>query len=136
MKVVIVLVVVLLIGVFALKFTRSSAESFDPAAQGKETRAKIQRGDTWTDVLEKAGDPSRWRAGTSDLDFNYNDKYEADTRDVIAKGIENHEYGFGFSFLYRFGSAVTFAVNFDETGRFMNIQDKVSARELAEELGG
>ena len=136
MKAVIVVVLVLLIGVLVFRFATSSTESFDPAAQGRETRAKIQRGDTWTDVLEKAGDPSRWRGGTSDFDFNYIDKYEVDTRDVIVKGIENGDYGLGFSFLYRFGSEVTFAVNFDETGKFTNIQDKVSAKELAEELGG
>jgi hypothetical protein len=136
MKVVIVLVLVLLVGLLVFRFAATSTESFDPAAQGLETRAKIQRGDTWTDVLEKAGDPSRWRAGTSSFDFNYIDKYEADTRDVIARGIENGEFGLGFSFLYRFGTEVTFAVNFDGTGNFMNIQDKVNPKELAEELGG
>jgi len=136
MKLVIVLVVVLVVGFVAFQYARTSVESFDPAEQGAEVRAKVETGQTWTEVLEKAGEPARWRPATSDFDFNYLDRFEADSRDEIAKGIEEGDYGLGFSFLYRFGNEVIFAVNFDERGTVMNIQDRESPKDLMKAFGG
>lgn len=96
--------------VVALKFTASSVtEGFDPAEQGREARAAVQNSSSWTEVLDRLGDPSRWRNGTSDFDFSYVDN-DCD--------------------------AATLAVNFDRTGKFTNVQDKEGKGALMDAAGG
>ena len=127
----IILLVVLVGAVFlVIQLTSSSIdESFDPAQQGRETRAIVKECASWTEVLERAGAPSFWRPDTSDFDFVYTDRFEEGTRDKIAQQMERNQVPYGFSFLYKYG-AVTFAVNFDRNGNLSNIQDKESQADL------
>jgi hypothetical protein len=107
----------------ALYLTKSSVESSpDPATQGRETRAMIEQCRTWTEVLERAGEPRRWRDAFSNFDFNYKEDFTPETRDQIAKRIAESGFDEGFSFLYRFTRDTTFAVNFGRDGNKLNIQ--------------
>lgn len=133
------IVVVVLIGgaVVAYRFTTSSvAEGFDPAEQGRQARAAVESCKTWTETIDRLGSPKRWRNGTSDFDFNYVDRFDESTRGAIATGLGKNDFQYGFSFLYNYGDAVTFAVNFDRTGKFMNVQDKEGKHALMDSAGG
>lgn len=134
-----VIVVLVLAGVIFLVvyLTGSSVkEGFDPTQQGKEARAAIKEGDTWTKVMEVAGKPSKWKEGDSAFEFRvgydtFEDKTQAEISDRLSKGDMST-----FCLLYRFSEASTFAVNFDKSGRVMNIQDKESKADLTESMGG
>ena len=80
--------------------------------------------------------PQFWRDDHSAFDFFYTDRYTPETRDEIAKNLADGKYQYGFSFLYRYSDAVTFAVNFDGLGNFLNIQDREGKGKLMEEAGG
>jgi hypothetical protein len=135
MKVFVVLLI-LVVAAFVFLFLKGfwEQEAFDPTQQGEDARAAIKIGSAWTEVIEAAGEPSRWKEGASDFDFvsGYT-PFDAEGRDTIRKGLEKKELEEGFSFLYRFSDAATFAVNFDSNGTAMNIQKKQSKKEL---LGG
>ncbi len=134
------LVVVLLIGVGAFVLVKykdsTDAAADNPSQQGRETRAKIVKCTNWTEVLDRAGAPRKWRKATSDFDFNYRNRFDDSTRDAIVKMLKDNQLSYGFSFLYRFSDAVTFAVNFDEVGAMMNIQDREGQSALMDEAGG
>ncbi len=131
MKVVVIIVLLAIAGVCLLVYSGSSIEeSFDPTQQGKDARAAISDCATWTEVIDKIGEPSFWREGASDFDFLYKTRYEAGARDEIAGMMENGDLQFGFSFLYKYSASATFAVNFDRNGKKLNIQDKMSAKDL------
>ncbi len=133
MKILVVLVLVAGVVVGALYFGGTSTQGFDPTQQGKDARAAIKIGAQWTEVIEAAGEPQFWRGGPSGFDFVYNDRYEEGTREEIATKLEQKKLGYGFSFLYRYTDAVTFAVNFDGYGEAINIQDKEGKSDL---MGG
>ena len=123
--------------VVALKFSASSVtEGFDPAEQGRQARAAVESCASWTEVLDRVGVPSRWRDGTSSFDFSYVDRFNETTRDQIARELEKNGFEYGFSYLYDYGDAVTFAVNFDRTGKFTNVQDKEGKGALMDAAGG
>ncbi len=123
--------------VVALKLASSSVtEGFDPAEQGRQARAAVESCASWTEVLDRLGDPSRWRDGTSSFDFSYVDRFNETTRNQIARELEKNGFEHGFSYLYDYGDAVTFAVNFDRTGKFTNVQDKEGKGALMDAAGG
>lgn len=137
MKVVIVLLVLVGAGVVFLRFSGSSGEKrLNPTEQGKIAHAAAEGCSNWTEVLERAGEPKKWRDDASNFDFIYRDRFDETTRDYIAKKIEAGELGNGFSFLYRYSNAATFAVNFDPKGNFNNIQEKEGQSALMDEAGG
>ena len=134
-----ILVVLVLVGgiAVALNFSSSSVtEGFDPAEQGREARAAVESCASWTETLDRLGEPSRWRNGTSSFDFAYVDRFNETTRNDIAGQLEQNAFEYGFSFLYNYGDAVTFAVNFDRAGKLMNVQDKESKDDLMDAAGG
>ena len=131
MKAVIVVLILAAAGLLVLNYTRTSIdEGFDPTEQGQQTRAIVEKCKTWTEVLDRADEPRKWRDAHSEFDFFYTDEFTADTRSEIDKRIKLKELPNGFSFFYRFSDAVTFAVNFDRHGEMLNIQDKESKAEL------
>jgi hypothetical protein len=131
MKVVLILVIVIavLLGIYYVSGS-SSEETFDPTQQGKDARAKASQCADWLEVLERIGEPRNWRDGPSELDFTYLDPFTAETRDEIARRLEARELQAGFSFLYRYSEEATFAVNFNNQGKFTAIEDKLSKSEL------
>ena len=134
MKVVIFVLILAVIGAGVLYYTRSSIEEgFDPTEQGRQARAAINTGAPWTEILEVAGEPRKWKEGSSGFDFvlGYLPFDEA-TRDEIRQGLEKDELRQGFCFLYRFSDAATFAVNFSRRGVVLNIQNKESKADLME----
>ncbi len=136
MKLAVFLIVVVGVVVAVMYIGGSSTEDFDPTEQGLQARAAVKMGVPWTEVLEVAGEPRHWRDEPSGFDFHYVDRFDSNAREVIAKGIEEDDYPYGFSFLYRFSDSATFAVNFDRKGMSVNIQDKESKKDLMEDLGG
>lgn len=137
MKVVAVLVVLVVGGVIFLNFKGSSGEKkLSPTEQGKIAHSEAEGCANWTEVLDRAGEPRKWRDDSSNFDFIYRDRFDETTRDNIAKKIEAGELGNGFSFLYKYSNAVTFAVNFDSKGNFNNIQDKEGQSAIMDEAGG
>lgn len=137
MKVVFALLIVVGVGFFLLRSSRSGTdERFDPSEQGRQIRETAKTCANWTEVLDRAKPPKKWRDDASNFDFNYRDRFDDTTRAYIAKKLENKELPDGFSFLYRFTDAVTFAVNFDRKGNFNNIQDKEGKGGLMDSAGG
>jgi len=131
MKAIIVVLVILAAGALALNYMRGSIEEgFDPTEQGLEALAAVETCKTWTEVLDGAGDPKRWRAAHSEFDFDYRDEYTADTRAELDKKIKLNELSSGFSFLYRYSDEATFAVNFDRDGTKLNVQKMESRKDL------
>lgn len=138
MKAVIGLIVVAGAVFLVLYFTGSSVkQDFDPTQQGKEARAAIKEGASWTEVTDLAGEPRKWKEGASAFDFvtGY-DRFDAKTPDEIRDRLEKGDLRLGFCFLYRFSDAATFAVNFDKNGNVMNIQDKEGKADLLDSMGG
>jgi hypothetical protein len=131
MKVVLILVVLIAV-LLAIYFVSgsSSKEKFDPIQQGKEARAKASQCADWLQVLDRVGEPRNWRDGPCELDFTYLDPFTAETRDEIVRQLEARQLQAGFSFLYRFSEEATFAVNFNNQGKFTAIQDKLSKSDL------
>ena len=135
----VILLVVLGGGIFLyLYFTGSTIkEDFDPTQQGKQARAAIKEGASWTEVIDVAGEPRKWKEGDSAFEFvtGY-DSFDSKTGDQIRQQLEKGELRLGFCFLYRFSDAATFAVNFDKNGQVMNLQDKESKSDLLDSMGG
>ena len=123
MKVLVALILLGCAGVLVFNYSRSSLESFNPTEQGQETRAIVAECKSWTEVLDRAQAPRKWRNSNSNFDFRYQEKFEEGTRKQIAGMVEANQLKNGFSFFYRYSDAVTFAVNFDRKGVFLNIQD-------------
>ena len=137
MKFVVILVLLVGVGVLVLRMKRSSSEeSFNPKMQGAEAHATTEGCKNWTEVLDRVGEPRKWRSATSDFDFNYIDRFDSTTRDLIAGRLEKNELSGGFSFFYRYSDSFTFAVNFDGKGAFSNIQDKEGKASLMDSAGG
>ena len=137
MKLVVFLLILAGVGFFVMRSTISATdEGFDPTEQGRQVRETIKTCADWTEVLDRSKPPGRWRDATSSFDFNYIDRFDETTREYIAKKLESNELPYGFSFLYRFSDAVTFAVNFDRKGKLSNIQDKEGKGALMDSAGG
>lgn len=124
MKAAVILILLAGVGFFVMRSTLSSTDGFDPTEQGRQARETVESCANWTEVLDRAVPPQKWRNGASAFDFNYIDQYDETTREYIAKKLENKGLPYGFSFFYRFTDAITFAVNFDQKGNFNNIQDR------------
>lgn len=138
MKVVFLIIILLGAGIFVMRSTMSSIdEGFNPTEQGRETHKIIESCANWTEVLDRAVPPQKWREASSSFDFNYRDLFDEEaTREEIARKLENNKLSDGFSFFYRFTDAVTFAVNFDRKGNFNNIQNKEGMGALMDSTGG
>jgi hypothetical protein len=140
MKVVFLLIVLVGVGLLAMKFNSSSSSSSEsilsPTEQGQAARASAKTCTSWTEVLDRIGDPRKWRDDTSNYDFLYIDRFDETTRGFIAEQLKGEGFPSGFSFFYRFSDAATFAVNFNSEGKFSNIQDKEGKGELMDEAGG
>jgi hypothetical protein len=131
MKGIIIVLLLIVAGIAVFYYASSSTdEGFDPTQQGREARAAVEVGASWTEVIAQAGQPRKWRDATSDFDFVYTDEFNEDARAQIAQQLEKGELTYGFSFLYRFSDVVTFAVNFNNKGKVINIQDKESKADL------
>jgi hypothetical protein len=123
MKALLVVLVILVAAALVFKFTSSNvSDNFDPTEQGLKVQEIAAQCSDWIEVLDKAEPPRKWRDSNSNFDFTYRDRFEDGTREEIARRIENGELVEGLSFFYRFSDAATFAVNFDKTGKYLNIQ--------------
>lgn len=133
------LVLILLVGVAIVVFRMQGSSSEEPSIpkmQGKEAHATAEGCKDWMEVLERVGEPRKWRDATCDFDFSYLDRFDGTTRDLISGRLEKNELSGGFSFLYRFSDSITFAVNFDRQGALMNLQDKEGKGSLMDAAGG
>ncbi len=108
---------------------------FDNTERGRQVRDTLKDCNHWIEALDRAEAPLKWREGSSRFDFDYKDQFDETTRADIANRIENNLFPEGFSFLYRYSDAVTFAVNFDRRGHFNNIQDREGMVDLLEAPG-
>ncbi len=137
MKAIVVLLLVIGVGVFTMYYVNSkSQENFDPTQQGRQARTAVESCKSWTEVLERLGEPRKWRNSTSNFDFVYTDRFEEKTGDLIARQLDRKALPSGFSFYYRFSDAYTFAVNFNGEGKLSNVQDKEGKDALMDEAGG
>ncbi len=115
----------------ALLYSMLDSEAkIDPAAQTAEARAKIAVGDSWTDVIDAIGTPSRWRDEmTPNPDAHPvrgEERWEEGTLQLIQSGIERGEYRLGFAFHYRYSNHSGFTANFGGDGHLSNIRDHIS----------
>jgi hypothetical protein len=136
MRILILLLIVVGAIAVVLRYAGSEVESFDPQQQARKAKGAIEIGTSWAQVLERVGEPSYWRSDTGSLDLHYTDKFGPAAREIIREQLENGELPYGFSFLYKFSEVATFAVNFDETGNVVDIQEKESQKDLMEVAGG
>ena len=137
MKAIVGLVVIAGVGLAIYYAAGTAGSMVDPTEQGKEKRAIIETCASWTEVLDRAGAPRRWRDGTSGAESKYEDGPDEATRALIAGRLEQDEFrGGGFSFLYRFSDAVTFSVNFNRKGKLSGIMDREGKSALMDAAGG
>jgi len=130
-----IIVVIALAGAAAaLLYSMLDSEAkIDPVAQTAEARAKIAVGDSWTDVIDAIGTPSRWRkemASDPDADPYGEERWDEGTFELIQSGIEKGEHRLGFAFHYRYSKHSGFTANFRGDGHMSNIRDHLSKADL------
>ncbi len=137
MKAIMILLVLVGLGIGAAYYL-GGGSSFDPDAQGRQAKAAIKPGMTWTQVIKVAGDNprlqtisvSRRKIGgqmTEEpmigpmVDFSVN---------KVTRGIKSGDYKEGFILHYMFSEQVCFDVTFDGKGVATSIEDARTAADL------
>ena len=129
----VVVIALILIAVYYIGF-----EGWDPAKQGRDARAAIGPGMTWTQVFAITGDPKIYRpiqkkseqtsGGIIEL-FQPGPQNPFDRQRLTARLAEN---SLPHGFICRFGytNAVAFKVRFDGTGTVVSVQDAATMATL------
>ncbi|GMU36237.1 MAG: hypothetical protein KJ057_02770 [Phycisphaerae bacterium] len=136
MKVMIVLLVLIGAGVFAV-YQFGGYSTLDPSQQGRDARAAIAPGMTWQVVVQTAGAPKEFaiyvetgkdaQTGTPLVKLGPRMKYNADS---LESRVKNDQVPHGFVFPYRFSTEVAFQVEFDESGVVVGVDDMVTLNKL------
>jgi hypothetical protein len=128
-KVVVILIVLVGLAVLAVKIV-SLLTMEKPSEQGQKVRGALKVGMSWTEVIEIAGEPQAWKEGGCEVGLHFDEEYLPETRDDIAKWLEEDDLRLGFSLLFRYSLSVSFGVNFDRKGNLTSIIDQMKMSEL------
>ncbi|MCP4594312.1 MAG: hypothetical protein GY842_26585 [bacterium] len=137
MKAIFVLLVLFIAGGLAM-YHWGGFSTFDPSQQGRDARAAVGRGMTWTKVIDAAGEPREYRVITEKKEKSGGversikkpggaNKFK---RDRLADRLANNSLPHGFVFEYQFSQSEAFSVTFDGSGSVISIDDMVTMADL------
>jgi hypothetical protein len=130
MKVVLVLIVLAII-VVGLVYKFGGYQSFDPTAQGREAKAKIQPGMTVKQVVDAAGPNGKFHnisvqkqkiRGEETVTEVKGPAVDFSANQLTAR-VQRKELPNGFTIEYIFSQQAAFEVTFDSTGKVTGVED-------------
>ncbi len=137
MKAIIVLMLVIGLVIAGVYFF-GGYKSFDPDKQGRDAKAAIKPGMTWTQVIAVAGENPKLQ--TISISKRKVGKKIEEERMVgpkvpfnkarVASKLSANEYPNGFVLSYHFSEQVAFAVEFDGKGVVTEIGDEMTMADL------
>ncbi len=137
MKALVILIVVIVIAI-GLVYKFGGYATFDPTAQGREAKAKIQPGMTVKQVVDAAGPNGKLRIislqkqkirGQEVVTTVKSPGKEFDADQVVAK-IKRKELPNGFTIEYIFSQQSAFEVLFDSSGKVTDVEDVMTMADL------
>ena len=137
MKVIVVLLLVLGAAAGGL-YLFGGYQSFDPDKQGREAKAKIKPGMTWTAVLNVAGEGAKYQGisvskrkiGKEVVEERRLGPKNPLSKDRLADRIQKNEVPDGFILAYIFSEQVAFDVEFDSKGVVVGVEDAATIADL------
>ena len=132
-KLVIVVVLVLMVVYFV-----SGVGEFDPSKQGRDARAAIGPGMTWTQVFDITDDPKKYRPirkrtkriGGETIEYLEPGPENKSNRASFVDRLNENTLPHGFLCTFRYSNSVAFTVSFDGTGTVVAVQDAMTMADL------
>jgi hypothetical protein len=135
-----VIVAAILLGVYYF----GGVSSYDPTARGREAKAALSAGMTWTQVLDAAGEPGWYELvdkfieqgplGVELVDYRPGAKTRFE-RQRVQQDIADGKVPYGFIFRYYFSPQVAFRVWFNSNGLVQSIEDVMTMADLLDTRG-
>lgn len=137
MKVILVLIVLAVIAV-GLVYKFGGYESFDPTAQGREAKGKIQPGMTVKQVVDVAGPNGKFHSISIQKQKirgheqvrTVKGPAKSFTADQLTARVQRNELPNGFTIEYTFSQQAAFEVVFDSGGKVMAVEDVQTMADL------
>lgn len=134
--------IVVLLGLFGLgivgMYYFGGYSSFDPDKQGRDAKAAIKPGMTWTQVIAVAGENPKLH--TISMYTTKIGKQKVQERKVgpavrfdkskVSSGLSSNRYPNGFILSYMFSEQVAFSVEFDAKGVVVDVEDNATIADL------
>ena len=142
---VIIVVLVLAGGALLVAYYAGGIGSFDPTEQGREAKAAISLGMSWTKVIDVAGEPQHYRIfrkvskkgpGGQDVETIKPGGELKFDRPLVQQDITNKQMPDGFIFEYFFSQQVAFQVWFDGTGLVTAVENVQTMADLLQTRDG
>ena len=138
MKMIFGLLLLMAIGWGVVYYVGGSA-SFDPTQQGRDARAAITTGMTWSQVLDVAGAPGKWSKLVRKQHKNFQGEI-VETIDPspsvdyrkgsISRHLRDGNLPDGFMVTYTFSRSVAFFVEFVGSGKVAEVRDAPTEADL------
>ena len=137
MKVILVLVVLIGVGGYLL-YDFGGYGSFDPSQQGRDAKAAIKPGMSWSKVVDAAGEPREYRVviekratigGVEEITYKPGPANKF-SRDIVTDRVATSDLPHGFIFEYVFSQSVAFAVTFNDLGNVVGVRDMGTMADL------
>jgi hypothetical protein len=137
MKAIIVLVGLIGLGIVGMYYF-GGYSSFDPDQQGRDAKAAITPGMTWTQVIAAAGENpklhtisihTREIAGQKIQERQVGPAVQF-SKAKVASAVNSGRYGNGFILSYHFSQQVAFDVTFNAAGIVIDIEDAATIADL------
>ena len=137
MKAIMILLVLIGLGIGAAYYL-GGGSTFDPDKQGREAKAAIKPGMSWSQVVAAAGDRPKLKtisisrrkiAGQISEVPNIGPPVGFNA-DRFARNFKAGDYKDGFILLYMFSEQVCFEVTFDGKGNAISIDDSATMADL------
>ena len=111
---------------------------YDPTQLGKDAKKAIGPGMTWTQVIDVAGEPSKYHMIVMTVKKMMGEEIKvykpaAPTkfnRQRLEERLAANELEHGFVFPFRYSEKMAFSVWFDGTGTVQHVQDMVTMADL------
>ena len=130
--------VIVVVAVLIVVYCVTGVWKFDPSKQGRDARAAIAPGMTWTQVFDITDDPRTYRPIKKTTK-----RIQGETIEFLEPGSENkfnresfmdrlneNSLPYGFLCTFHYSNSVAFAVSFDGTGKVVGIQDAITMADL------
>ena len=130
----VIMVVVLLIVLYFV----SGVGKFDPSKQGRDARAAIGPGMTWTQVFNITNNPRNYRPIIKKTKRFGGETFEVFepgpesrfNRDSFVNRLRENGLPYGFVCTFRYSNSVAFTVSFDGTGTVVAVEDAMTMATL------
>jgi hypothetical protein len=137
MKAIVVLMLVIGLVIAGVYFF-GGYQSFDPDQQGKDAKAAIKPGMTWTQVIGVAGENpklqtisvSKRKVGNRTVEERMLGPKVEFNQKRVANRLAANEYPHGFILCYAFSEQVAFDVAFDGKGVVLDVADAMTIADL------